>query len=404
MINVVCGIRSTGRICTDLAEALEAQGHEVKIAYGREEVPEKFHKYAVRIGNDMDVKLHGIRARLFDESGFGSKRATEAFIEWVKQYDPDVIHLHNVHGYYIHIGVLFEYLKTCGKRIIWTLHDCWAFTGHSAYCDAVQCTKWENGCYSCPQIHEYPKALIDHSKKNWKVKKKLFTGIPNMVLITPSHWLAGLVKKSFLKEYPVEVIHNGIDTAQFHPLENDFRNVYGLEGKFVLLGVASTWNNLKGYEDYFKLAEMLDDRFRIVMVGVTAEQKKTFPENMIGILKTNSLKELAYIYSSADVFLNFTYCDNYPTVNMESISCGTPVITYDTGGSPESIRESNGAVIQQGDLEQAKAWIERFCREGRRTVPEKEYEKENEIMTYSSKYAGGGTGRLRENGDWKERK
>lgn len=177
MINSVCGIRSTGRICTDLATALEARGHEVKIAYGRETVPEQFQKYAVRIGSDLDVKLHCIKARLLDASGFGSKQATEKFISWVKEWNPDVIHLHNIHGYYINIEVLFDYLRTCGKKIIWTLHDCWAFTGHTAYCDAIHCEKWKTGCGKCPQIGEYPKSYVDRSKRNWNRKKDLFSWV-----------------------------------------------------------------------------------------------------------------------------------------------------------------------------------------------------------------------------------
>lgn len=176
MINVVCGIRSTGRICTDLATALEAQGHEVRIAYGRENVPEQFQKYAVRIGTDLDVKLHGVKARLIDGCGFGSKRATEKFIEWVKDYDPDVVHLHNIHGYYINVEVLFSYLKTYHKRIIWTLHDCWAFTGHCVYFEYANCNHWMNGCHNCPQKKEYPKTIIDRSKANWGLKKKSLRG------------------------------------------------------------------------------------------------------------------------------------------------------------------------------------------------------------------------------------
>ena len=272
MINVVCGIRSTGRICTDLAVELEKQGHEVKIAYGRENVPKQFQKYAVRIGTDLDVKLHGIKARLLDGAGFGSKNATVKFIRWIKEYDPDVIHLNNIHGYYINIEVLFKYLRICGKKIIWTLHDCWSFTGHSAYCDAVQCERWVQGCYKCPQRKEYPKSIIDASRGNWIKKKKIFSDIPNMTIITPSNWLAELVKKSFLGKYPVEVIHNGIDTNQFKPLKNDFREVYHLEDKFIVLGIATVWNDMKGYSDFIKLASMLDDFYKIVMVGLTEEQ------------------------------------------------------------------------------------------------------------------------------------
>ena len=349
MINVVCGIRSTGRICTDLADALTAQGHTVKIAYGREEVPDKYKKYAHRIGTDFDVKLHGIRARLLDESGFGSKIATIRFIEWVKKFDPDVIHLHNIHGYYINIEVLFDYLRTCGKKIIWTLHDCWAFTGHSALCDGIGCEKWKNGCGNCPNLKEYPKSYKDYSKNNWLKKRKIFTRIPNLTIVTPSKWLAGLVKRSFLKGYSVKVIHNGIDTSQFYPIKSDFRKRYNIEDKYVLLGVASSWNDMKGLSDYIKLAKILDDSYRIVLVGLSKEQLRSVPQNMICIERTNSTEELVQIYSASDVLLNLSYCENYPTVNLEAIACGTPVITYDTGGSAESAI-INGNVVLRGDL------------------------------------------------------
>ena len=175
MINSVCGVGSTGRICTDLALELENQGHKVKIAYGRGSSPKQFDRFAVKIGSDADVKLHGLKARLFDASGFGSKRATERFISWVKEYDPDVIHLHNIHGYYINVKTLFDYLKTAEKRVLWTLHDCWAFTGHSAYCDSVSCEKWKNSCGNCPLKSAYPKSVTDFSKRNRKLKEEIFT-------------------------------------------------------------------------------------------------------------------------------------------------------------------------------------------------------------------------------------
>ena len=351
MINVVCGIRSTGRICTDLATALEKQGHQVKIAYGRENVPEQFQKYAVRIGNDLDVKLHGVKARLLDGAGFGSKAVTEKFIEWVKRYDPDVIHLHNLHGYYINVEVLFKYLKTCGKRIIWTLHDCWSFTGHTAYCDVVHCERWIKGCYACPLMKEYPTSLIDRSKQNWKKKKTVFTGLNNMTIITPSKWLSTWVKESFLKKYQVKVINNGIDITQFYPIKSDFREKNGLKDKYVLLGVATIWDEMKGYSDYLKLANMLEEDFRIVLVGLTKAQIEKLPQNIIGIERTANTKELAEIYTMADLFLNFSYCENYPTVNIEAMACGTPVLTYKTGGSPEIIEKYGGYIIEQGNLE-----------------------------------------------------
>ena len=351
MINVVCGIRSTGRICTDLATELEAQGHEVKIAYGRYEVPEKFQKFAVKIGSDFDVKLHAIKARLFDACGFGSKTATKKFIAWVKEFDPDVIHLHNIHGYYINIEILFDYLRTCGKKIIWTLHDCWAFTGHTAYCEALNCEKWQTGCGKCPGLKNYPKSFIDRSAANWIKKKNLFCGISNMTIITPSKWLAGLVEKSFLAEYPVKVIHNGIDTTKFFPMENDFRDFYGIGNRFMLLGVATAWDEMKGLSDYIKLAEKLDDDYKVVLVGLTPEQITKLPRNILGIERTNSVKELAYIYSAADLYVNLSYCENYPTCNLESIACGTPVLAYDSGGNSESAL--NGIIIPRGDINAA---------------------------------------------------
>ena len=348
MINVVCGIRSTGRICTDLAAELEKQGHEVKIAYGREEVPEQFKKYAVRIGADLDVKFHGVKARLFDGCGFGSKAATKKFIKWVKEFDPDVIHLHNLHGYYINIEVLFDYLRTCGKRIIWTLHDCWAFTGHTPYCDVVGCERWIEGCHNCPSLRLYPVSYTDRSRINWNRKNRILTGVSDLTIVTPSEWLAGLVKKSFLSVYPVTVIHNGIDTSQFYPMQSDFKKKHGIEDKTMLLGVSTAWNDLKGYSDFLELARRLGEEYRIVLVGLSKEQVKELPESIIGIQRTNSLKELAQIYSAADLFLNLSYCENYPTVNLEALACGTPVLTYDVGGSSESALDGND--VSKGNI------------------------------------------------------
>ena len=352
MINSVCGIRSTGRICTDLADALTEQGHEVKIAYGRENVPEKYRKYAVRIGSDTDVKLHCLRARLLDDTGYGSRRATERFIGWVKEFDPDVIHLHNIHGYYINIELLFRYLASAKKRVIWTLHDCWTFTGHCPHFEYEKCSKWKTGCFDCPKDkREYPARLFfDNSRSNWKRKKKLFTAVKDMTIVTPSQWLADLVKQSYLKKYPVRVIHNGIDTSVFRPAKSRFREEHGLEDKKLLLGVASTWHDRKGLGDFIKLSHMLDDSYKIILVGLSKKQLETLPENILGITRTNSTKELAEIYTAADMFLNLTYEDNYPTVNLEAQACGTPVVTYRTGGSPESA-ERFGAVVEQGALD-----------------------------------------------------
>lgn len=352
-INEECGTGSTGRICTDIAAALEERGHTAEIAYGRNAniMPAQFQRYAVRVGTDTDLKLHGVKARLLDGAGFGSRVPTKKFIKWVQEYDPDVIHLHNLHGYYINVEILFEYLRTCGKKVLWTLHDVWAFTGHSAYCDAVQCEKWKNGCGNCPQLHVYPKAFIDKSAKNFKKKRKLFTGIRNLEVITPSKWLADLVQQSFLKAYPVSVIHNGIDTSKFHPMESNFREKNGLECKKILLSVATMWNDLKGYTDFFRLAEMLGETYQIVMVGNRGQAPDLpVPSNIMQIDRTQNIQEMAALYSAADVYLNLTYCDTYPTVNLESAACGTPVITYAVGGSTESAVKFGGMAVKRGDI------------------------------------------------------
>lgn len=355
-INSVCGIRSTGRICTDIADVLTANGHECKIVYGRETVPEKYKKYAVRIGSNTDVKLHALESRLFDNSGFGSKKATNDFIKWVKEYDPDVIHLHNIHGYYINIEILFNYLKSCNKRIIWTLHDCWPFTGHCSYFTIVKCEQWKAHCSYCVQKHCYPSSILaDHCKSNFERKRALFSGIKDMTLITPSKWLADLVSESFLKKYPVKVIHNGIDLSVFKPTESDLRKKYGLTDKKVILGVASVWDERKGLDDFIKLSDLLDRQYQIVLIGLSDRQLKKIPDNVIGIKRTDSVTELAQWYTTADVFLNLTYEDNYPTVNLEAQACGTPCITYRTGGSVESVPEEN--IVDAGDISTIKSML-----------------------------------------------
>ncbi len=368
MINVVCGIRSTGRICTDLAAALEQQGHEVKIAYGREEVPAALQKYAVRIGSDFDVKLHGLRARLSDGCGWGSKRATAKFLAWVRDYNPDVIHLHNLHGYYINLELLFGYLRGCGKKIIWTLHDCWAFTGHSAYCDAVKCERWIHGCYDCPNRREYPASLTDHSRKNWEKKRVLMDQIPNMTIVTPSKWLAGLVKKSFLCHYEVKVIHNGINTAQFYPLENDFKAYYGIEGKHMILGVSSSWNDKKVYSDYLKLADTLGDGYQVVLYGLTKQQKETLPPSILGIERTDSVKEVAQIYDAADVCVDLSQDESHGMTNMEERLCTIPVITY---ASSDCVNSSRYEIIAvpRSDLRTVVKEIESLVHLSQRSKP-----------------------------------
>lgn len=349
MVNSVCGIRSTGRICVDIADALAMRGDAVKIVYGRENVPKQYQHYAWRIGTDFDLKVHGLKARLVDGVGLGSKIATKKLINEIMVYDPDIIHIHNLHGYYINYEILFDYLKTRKKSVIWTLHDCWSFTGHCPYFEFVNCEKWLTGCGKCQQIGEYPKSYFDFSRRNWKQKKKAFDGVENMILVTPSQWLADLVKQSYMKNYPVKVIHNGVDTKVFRPIISDVREKYRLSGKKVILGVASQWNYRKGLNYMIELAKRLGNQYIVVVIGVTEEQNKGLPSNMLGLLKTSSTQELAEWYSVAEVFVNPTLEDNYPTTNLEAIACGTPVVTFDSGGSAESAR-LYGQAVKKGDV------------------------------------------------------
>lgn len=383
MINSVCGIKSTGRIATDLADMLTEKGHTVKIAYGREEVPEKYKGYAVRIGNEWDVRLHGLEARLFDNAGFGSKKATLKFLEWVREFAPDIIHLHNLHGYYINVELLFKFLKEYKRPVIWTLHDCWAFTGHCSYFDLCQCYKWKTECKQCPQKKEYPASILfDNSRNNYRNKKAAFQEVDNMVIVTPSNWLADLVKESFLREYETRVINNGIDLTLFKPTEGEFREKYKLGNKIIVLGVASVWEVRKGLVDFIELRKLLDKRYEIVLVGVSEEDKNILPYGMLGITRTDSVRELAEIYTAADIFLNLTYEDNYPTVNLEAQACGTPVITYRTGGSVESVPEEQ--VANQGDLKSVVELIVKY--EGKKTSVQSFYDKNVAFEEYIELY------------------
>lgn len=339
IINSVCASGSTGRICWNLSEKIRVEGGEAVIAYGRHgDVPAYAAPHSRRIGTDLDVRVHGLMTRGLDAHGFGSRKATEEFAAWLRQYDPDIIHLHNIHGYYMHVGVLFKTLKDMKKPVIWTLHDCWAFTGHCAHYTHIGCEKWLSGCHQCALKKEYPGSLLlDRSAKNYEEKKRLFILPEHMTLVTPSDWLAGEVQRSFLGAYPVETIHNGIDTGIFRPTESDILKKYGLSGKKIALGVAGVWNESKGLNQMLRLAEHLGEDWAVVLVGLSERQIAELPACVTGLPKTADTGELAAWYSAADVFVNPTVADTFPTTNLEAQACGTPVVTFSAGGSPETV-------------------------------------------------------------------
>ncbi len=355
LINSVLGFGSTGRIVLDIAKEYEKNGYDVKAAYGQKRkvskaIEEDVKKYGVRIGSDMDVYSHVFYTRLTDKHGLASKRATRAFLEWAEEYNPDILWLHNIHGYYINYELLFQWIKgRPGMKVKWTLHDCWAFTGHCSHFTYVKCDKWKSSCHNCPQLDQYPKSIIDNSEDNYTRKKTAFTGVTNMTIITPSYWLKDKVKESFLSEYSVEVKYNTINTDVFKPTPSTFRQDHHLFDKKIILGVASVWNERKGLDDFIKLSKMLDsEKYQIVLIGLNDKQLKDIEKEKIKILglpRTSSAIELAKIYTAADVFVNPTYEDTFPTVNMEAEACGTRVISYDTGGCKETILFEKSCVI-----------------------------------------------------------
>lgn len=349
-INSVYGFGSTGRIIAEKCEQLKREGHVCAAAYGRNCV-DNGAAQLIRIGTKADCLLHVGITRLFDRNGYGSKKATHRLLSQIEHFEPDVIWLHNLHGYYLNIEMLFKWLKTHPHiKIFWTLHDCWTFTGHCAHFSAVKCERWLSGCGKCPQLRAYPKTYgPDRTSQNYRYKKACFSGIADMTIVVPSEWLAQLVKQSFLKEYPVAVSPNQIDRNLFKPTASNFRTRYGLSEKKMVLGAASVWDADKGLPDFCRLHEKLDSRFVIVLVGVTEKQKKKIPPEILALPRTSSPRELAEIYTAADVFVNPTHQDTYPTVNLEARACGTPAITYDVGGSPES---SGGKyVVKENDID-----------------------------------------------------
>jgi putative colanic acid biosynthesis glycosyltransferase len=350
-INSVVNTGSTGRIAEEIGQVATTLGWKSYIAYGREARESKSE--LIRIGNDWDLKLHGVKTRLFDEHGFGSKNATELLIDSLVQINPDLIILHNLHGYYINIDVLFRYLANQDIPVLWLLYDVWAFTGHCTYFDAVGCSKWITECQHCPQIHEYPRSLIrDNSKSNYTIKRQLFTSVKDLTLITHSKWLKELVHSSFLYKIPVFTINNGIDLEVFKPTNYEhIVHKYNLNNNYIILGVANGWVKRKGFDDFIELRNRLKKKYAIILVGLNQRQIELLPKNIIGIERTENTEELAALYSVANVFLNPTYEDNFPTTNLEALACGTPVITYNTGGSPETIDKETGVIVDKGNID-----------------------------------------------------
>lgn len=339
---------STGRIVEGIGLQIMAAGHQSFAAWGRRFQPSK--STAIRIGGKADIAMHGAKSVLLDKHGLGSEKSTRRFVQQLAEIKPDLVHLHNIHGYYINYVVLFDYLKANQIPLVWTLHDNWSFTGHCSNFDRFNCEKWKTECGSCPMIRYYPRALIDNSTSNFRTKKSAFLGLRNVTIVTPCHWLANLVRQSFLSQYRVQVIHNGVDLDQFKPVPKAAGS-----DETIMLGVASVWPEIKGLADFCKLRNELPADVRIVLIGLSEKQIRSLPPGIEGIRRTESIRELAQWYSRATALVSPTYSDTFPTTNLEALACGTPVITYQTGGGPESLSPETGKVVERGNFKQIAA-------------------------------------------------
>lgn len=347
---------STGRIMQEIGELALRNGWESYVAYGKGRdgiMPCKSR--IIPVGNTWSTLWHGLQTRLLDNHGLSSTQATRKLVRQIAAIAPDIIHIHNIHGYFLNYQVLFDYLSRCGTPVVWTVHDCWLYTGHCYYYSYAGCDKWQTGCSHCPQKRKFPASwLLDRSARNFEDKWKAFTSMPrDKFLIVPvSNWIREEMRHSFLGGYDFRVIHNGINTEVFHICDTHrVMRQYGLAGKHVLLGVASIWSEEKGLNDFVQMAKLLNDDERIVLVGIKPRDRKLLPPNILGIARTADVRELAELYSLAEAFINPTWQDNYPTVNLEAIACGTPVVTYRTGGSVEAVTEQTGFIVEQGDYQ-----------------------------------------------------
>lgn len=359
---------STGKIMLQIADMARDRGHLVKTY-----TPVKFSRKKKTMlpdiqnhlfwGSRSEACVHYYAGAILGKNGMFSSKGTKQLIRDLEEFKPDIIHLHNLHSFCINFQMLFEYIKKNNIKVIWTLHDCWTFTGHCPHFVLAKCDKWKTGCHHCPQPRVYPKMYLDTSKKMYELKKEWFCGVENMTIVTPSQWLADLVKQSFLKDYPVKVINNGIDLSVFKPIESDFREKYGLVNKKIVLGVSFGWGYRKGLDVFVELAKRLSDDYIIVLVGTDANTDSALPENIISIHRTDNQTELAKIYTAADVFVNPTREEVFGLVNVEALACETPVVTFKTGGSPECIDENCGSVVEVDDVDAMEKEIIRICEE-----------------------------------------
>lgn len=376
-INVVANSGSTGRIVEGIATTMISKGWTCYTAYGRWANPSKSILY--RIGNRCEIYYHYLLSRILGKHGLGSVRATMSLIDRIKEVNPDIIHLHNIHGYYLNFPLLFKFLSSANIPVVWTLHDCWAFTGHCVHYTRVNCNKWVNYCCNCPNLSDYPKSLMDYSRESYKLKKDSFTQSENLTIVAVSQWLGHEVSLSFLKKHPIKVIQNGVDTQVFSPKKSNVREIYDIGDKFFILGVATVWDARKGLSDFIELSKLLNKDEVILLVGLSKKQIKNLPSNIIGIQKTENILKLVELYSSADLFINFSVEETFGMTTIESMACGTPVLVYDSTACPEVVTEDTGFIIAPHDIAKAHEIVTNLKEQGKQAFS-------NACVSYVQKY------------------
>ncbi len=363
-INACYGYLSTGIIVEDIEKLLIENGCESYIGY-QSKAKEMSNGY--KIGTGLDRKFHGLYSRIFGKQGYVSKNQTRKFLKWVDEIKPDIVHLHNLHSNYLNFNILISYLAENNIKTVYTFHDCWAFTGKCTHYSFVKCNKWKEACGNCPKNkHEVPSLFFDVTSKVIKDRTEHLNKISDLTIVSCSNWMKKQVELSHLTPKKVVTIYNGVNTNIFKPHENSFRKDYSLNDKFVILGFANKWcleNNMAGVKS---LVEQLKDDEKIVIVGCNEEQKKYFSayKKVIALGFIKDRLELSDIYASSNVFVNLTYEDTLPTVNMESLCCETPVITFNSCGSPELVSNENGMVVEQGNFDAIRKSIDIIKNDG----------------------------------------
>lgn len=391
-INATLNSGSTGKIAEQIAITATKHGWNCFLAHGGRYIGKSQFK-AIQVSSKMDNYIHAFKGEYLGLHGLGSTFSTKQFVEKIKVLKPDIIHLHNIHGYYLNYKVLFEYLAQAKTPVVWTLHDCWSFTGHCTHFDNAGCEKWKTECGNCPlQMAQYKSRMVDRSKKNYLLKKKLYSKLSNVTIVPVSYWLGDLVSQSILKQFPIRIIQNGIDLNIFKPTPNGIREKLGIpKDKLLVLGVLGSGFAEKGKNEFIELSKR--DDVQIILIGLKGDDLNGLPVNIIKLGRTSNQAELAEYYTAADLLLNPTYNDTFPTINIEALACGTPVVTYRTGGSPEILDENTGIVVNKGDYDGIVNAIEAIKNNGKKRYIEpcreravKHYNKDERFEDYVRLY------------------